>query len=120
MASTAFVPCCVGGLRIAKQASTVFVEIAFPEDVYLTLTDSGLAREQLASRARQLLAVRFFDEKLLSLGKAARLAGLDRWRFIDLLGAHGVPVIDLDEEEFAREMAVVDELASALQGQESS
>lgn len=91
------------------------MEIAFPEDVYLTLTDSGLAREQLASRARQLLAVRFFDEKLLSLGKAARLAGLDRWRFIDLLGAHGVPVIDLDEEEFAREMAVAGGLVARLQ-----
>lgn len=100
------------------EAPTVLLETAIPEDVYLTLRDSGLAREQLASRARQLLAVRFFEEKLLSLGKAARLAGLDRWRFIDLLGVHGVPVIDLDEEEFAREVAVVDELAASLKTQD--
>ena len=90
------------------------VETTIPEDVYLTLKDHGLAREELGTRARQLLAIRFFQENLLSLGKAARLAGLDRWRFIDLLGKHGAPVVDLDEEEFAHEMETVDAVSQSL------
>jgi predicted HTH domain antitoxin len=90
------------------------VETTIPEDVYLTLKDHGLAREELGTRARQLLAIRFFQEHLLSLGKAARLAGLDRWRFIDLLGEHKVPVVDLDEEEFAGELESVDAISQSL------
>ena len=95
-------------------------ETTIPEDVYLTLKDHGLAQEELGTRARQLLAVRFFQEHLLSLGKAARRAGLDRWRFIDLLGEHQVPVVDLDEEEFAREMEAVEALSQSLSQQDPS
>ncbi len=91
-------------------ATMVQLETLIPEDVYLTLRDHGLARRELAEHARQLLAMRYFQEKVLSLGKAAQLAGMDRWEFIDLLGDHQIPVVDLDEEEFALEMTTVNEM----------
>ncbi|HXF64794.1 MAG TPA: UPF0175 family protein [Caldilineaceae bacterium] len=84
------------------------------QDVYLTLRDHGLAREDRSTRARQLLAIRFFQENLLSLSNAARLADLGRWRFIDLLGEHKIPVVDLNEEEFAGEIESVDVLSQSL------
>jgi len=95
-------------------AQAVQVATAIPEDVYLTLKTHGMAREALGVRAGELLAVRFYQDQMLSLGKAARLAGLDRWRFIDLLGKYQVPVLDMDEEGFAEEMAAVDSLVAEL------
>ena len=75
----------------------VQVETTIPADVYLTLKTHGLAKAALGLRA-----------------KAARLAGMDRWRFIDLLGKHQVPVIDMDEDGFAEEMAAVADLVAEL------
>jgi predicted HTH domain antitoxin len=92
----------------------VIIETPVPEDIYLTLQASGVFREALAERSRQLLAVRFYQERILSLGKAARLAGLDRWQFIDLLSENQVAVIDYSDEELAAEFAAVDRLADEL------
>jgi predicted HTH domain antitoxin len=92
----------------------VIIETPVPEDIYLTLQASGVFREALAERSRRLLAVRFYRERTLSLGKAARLAGLDRWQFIDLLSENQVPVIDYSDDELAAEFAAVDRLADEL------
>jgi predicted HTH domain antitoxin len=100
--------------KVMMAAPMVQLETFIPEDVYLTLRDHGLARKELAEQARQLLAMRYFQEKVLSLGKAAHLADMDRWDFIDLLGSHQIPVVDLDEEEFALEMATVDTMIQTL------
>jgi predicted HTH domain antitoxin len=99
-------------------ATMVQLETFIPEDVYLTLKDHGLARRELAEQARQLLAVRYFQEKVLSLGKAASLADMDRWQFIDLLGSYQIPVVDLDDEEFALEMATVEEMIHKLHAED--
>jgi predicted HTH domain antitoxin len=93
---------------------TVTVETQIPEDIYLTLQANGLFREVLAKQSRHLLALRFYQERILSLGKAARLAGLNRWEFIDFLGANNVPIIDYTDEELANEFAAVDQLATEL------
>ena len=93
---------------------TVTVETQIPEDIYLTLQANGLFREVLAEQSRHLLALRFYQERILSLGKAARLAGLNRWEFIDFLSLNNVPVIDYSKEELATELAAVDELTAEL------
>lgn len=92
----------------------VFFETSIPEDVYSTLRAQGLFREKLAERAQRLLAVRFFQERVLSLGQAARLAGMDRWRFIEFLADNDVPVLDMNDEELADEFAAVGQLAHQL------
>ena len=86
---------------------TVTIETQVPEDVYKTLQAHGVFREQLSDQARQLLAIRFYKERALSLGQAARLAGQTRWAFIDLLAANDVPVIDYTAEELAAEFDAV-------------
>ena len=67
-----------------------------------------------AKRSRHLLAVRFYQERILSPGKAARMAGMDRWQFIDLLSENQAPVIDYSDDELAAEFAAVKRLADDL------
>lgn len=95
-------------------AEMVALETQIPEDIFLTLQARGLFKAVLAERSRQLLAVRFYQERVLSLGKAARLAGMDRWDFIEFLSTNQVPVIDHSEEELAVEFAAVERLAGEL------
>ncbi len=93
----------------------IVVETQFPEDIYLTLQASGLFREALAEQSRRLLALRFYRDRILSLGKAARLARLNRWEFIDFLSDNNIPVLDYSDEELAVEFAAVDQLETELQ-----
>lgn len=95
-------------------AQTVMLETPIPEDIWRTLQAAGVFREELARDARQLLAMRFYHKRLLSLGQAARLAGLERWRFIELLSENQVPVIDYSDAELAAEFATVDRLADEM------
>ena len=92
----------------------VVVETQVPEDIYLTLQANGIFREVLAERSRHLLGLLFYQDRVLSLGQAARLAGVSRWEFIDLLADYKVPVIDYTDEELAAEFAAVDQLTVKL------
>jgi predicted HTH domain antitoxin len=95
-------------------SSTVVLETQVPEDVYLTLRARGLFREALAAESRRLLALRYYQDRVLSLGKAARLAGMSLWQFTELLSDNDVPVIDYTDEELEAEFAAVDDLEAEL------
>lgn len=99
---------------MSETTNMVAFETTIPEDVYTVLRGVGINRDTLGETTRQLLAMHLFQTHTLSLGNAARLAGLDKWRFIDLLGRHEIPVIDMDEEEFAKEMTSVEEMLQEL------
>ncbi|MEA3349612.1 MAG: UPF0175 family protein [Chloroflexota bacterium] len=95
-------------------AEMIALETQIPEDIFLTLQARGLFKTALAERSRQLLAIRFYQERTLSLGKAARLAGMDLWDFVEFISTNHVPVIDHSEEELTVEFAAVDQLAEEL------
>lgn len=99
---------------MAVKSRTIVLETEVPEDIYLTLRARGLFRETLAEQSRRLLALRYYRDRILSLGKAARLADMTRWEFIDFLAENDVPVIDLSDEELEAEVAAVDELETEL------
>ena len=67
------------------------LRIDYPAEL-LTLTDAS--PETLASLAREALIVRLYDLGKLSSGQAARLPGLTRWEFLDLLGQYNVSLFD--------------------------
>lgn len=92
----------------------VMIETPMPEDVYRVLQTHGIFRENLVEQAQRLLAMRFYRERVLSLGKAARLAGLDRWAFIEYLSENQTPVLDFDDEELQAEFAAVEEIQAEL------
>lgn len=77
---------------VTKHGQPVFLAVPFDE----TLLREGV---------RVALAVKLFDDEVISLGKAARLAGMALSEFIDHLGALKIPVIRYDEGELERELA---------------
>ena len=95
-------------------SQTVVVEIPVPEDIYLILQASGLLRDNLADQSRCLPAMHFYRDRVLSLGQAAKLAGLSRWDFIDLLSENHQPGIDCGHDELESEFAAVEQLEVAL------
>ena len=88
--------------------------IDLPEELYLSLSASGLTKERIANESRKLLALKCFREKVLSLGRAAELSGLSKWDFIEYLSENDVPVIDHDQDEMKRELETSDMLSERL------
>lgn len=77
---------------VTKHGQPVFVAVPFDE----TLLKEGV---------RVALAVKLFDDEVVSLGKAAKLAGMPQTEFIDHLGALKIPIVRYGKEELERELA---------------
>ena len=92
----------------------VEVETYIPDDVYVTLQAQGVHRSDLARESLRLLALHFYQNRTLSLGKAAKLVGMNLWDFTAYLSDNNVPVIDLDEDELAAEFSAAAQLAVEL------
>ena len=58
------------------------------------LTLAGASPETLGALAREALVVRLYDLGKLSSGQAARVLGLTRWEFLDLLDRYNVSLYD--------------------------
>ena len=72
-----------------------------PSDLLAALkTGAG----DLGRNIRLMAAIAYFQEKKLSLGKAAQLAGMNRLTFMDVLAERGIVVFDYDESMVAREL----------------
>jgi predicted HTH domain antitoxin len=88
--------------------------IDLPEHLYLSLSAFGLTKEKIANESRKLLALKYFKEKVLSLGRAAELSGLSKWSFIEYLSDNDVPVVDYDQDEITMELQVAEKLTERL------
>lgn len=59
-----------------------------------------------AGEAQLYLSMKLFEVGKLSLGQAARLAGYSKRTYMELLGKHGIPVIDYPPGELKDELNV--------------
>jgi len=64
----------------------------------------GKDKHEFESETRVWLATHLFVEKILSLGKAAELAGIGRLEFLEYLQTQKVDVYRYDDEELAEEL----------------
>lgn len=78
------------------------ISIDIPNDLLFTLREQP---GELSHEMRVIAALHFFREKRLSLGQAARFAGLNRVEFLHILAARGVPAFDLSVEDATAEIA---------------
>jgi len=69
-------------------------------------TESPTSRTTIAippsiaeDEARLYLAMKLFEVGRLSCGQAAELAGYSKRTFMEVLGKHGVPVMDYPDQE---------------------
>ena len=86
---------------VAKHGQPVFVAVPLDEPM-------------LQHGVRVALAMKLFQEGVLSAGKAARFAGQDKFRFLQQLADAGIPVVDYPVEELDQELAALD--APGLRG----
>jgi predicted HTH domain antitoxin len=64
-----------------------------------------IGSNQLGENMRLLAAIAYFQDKKLSLGKAAELAGINRIEFMDILAKKGIVIFDYDESELDTELS---------------
>ena len=57
-----------------------------------------------ADEARLLLSIKLYEDKRISLGKAAEMAGYSKRAFMDVLSKRGIPVISVLPEDLDREL----------------
>ena len=76
--------------------------IPYREDL---LVAGGQSQETLEQELRFLLAVKLFELRRLSLGRAAELCSMSKIRFMDELGRLKIPVINLDDDQIQEELS---------------
>jgi predicted HTH domain antitoxin len=79
------------------------VEVAIPEDVLQLLRESKLGERPVADQVRVALAVHLLEEGVISIGRAAEIAGESRAAFEELLAEMGLPPLRYDLEDYQRE-----------------
>lgn len=79
---------------VAKHGHPLFVAVPLDEDL-------------LRSGVGVALAIKLFEERTLSLGKAAKLAGLSYEEFVERLAAIGIPAVDYTAEDLDAELAAI-------------
>lgn len=82
---------------VTKHGQPVFVAVPFDE----TLLREGVA---------VALAVKLFDEEVLTLRQAAKVAGMTLAQFMEECSARDIPVVRYSPEELEQEVKVFDEL----------
>lgn len=78
------------------------IPVPYFEDLMLA---SGRSAEELERELRILLAIKLFELKRVSVGRAAEIAGMGKVAFLDELGRAGVPVIAFAADQLADELA---------------
>lgn len=90
---------------------TYEVKIKVPQEVLYNLHGSLMeAGEDIKRQA----AIRYYKKRTLSLGKAADLAGMTRFEFIDYLRFNGEPVFEYTDEELDQIQRDATELGKIL------
>jgi len=79
---------------VTKHGQPVFIAVPFDENV----VKSGVS---------MALAVKLYEEDVLSLGKAAKFAGCSVVEFSDHLGMDGIPSVRYSAQELEGEVATI-------------
>lgn len=77
------------------------LSIPYSDDL---LVATGKSKDALERELSFLLAVKLFELRRLSLGKAAELCGMKKLNFMDEVGRMGIPVINLDNDQIRDEL----------------
>jgi predicted HTH domain antitoxin len=81
--------------------TTVHVLVAVP-------SDDQTSQEVLAGQVRLVWILDLVRRGRLSVGKGAELAGVDRWRFLEIMAEHRIPVMAYSASDLDRELAQIE------------
>ena len=85
--------------------ATETIEVKIPKELLI-----GIEKEKLVGKIKFFMAMRLYEMKVLSLGKAAELAGKDKEEFMRVLSEHGIDVIRYSKEELEEEIKFLKEI----------
>lgn len=74
------------------------IESEYPESL-LEETDE----QRLAQLAREAFYVKLYQQGMIGSGRGAKLLGISRWDFLDLLGTYNVSIFD-ENIDFEQEL----------------
>lgn len=77
------------------------LSIPYSDDL---LISTGKSKAALEQELCFLLAVKLFELRRLSLGKAAQLCGMSKLNFMDEVSRMEIPVINLDDDQIRDEL----------------
>lgn len=80
------------------------VEIQVPEELLMLLKRTKLGDRKVDDQVRAALAIHLFQEGLVSVGKAASIAGEPRGTFELLLAEMGIPSLRYDLEDYKQDL----------------
>lgn len=80
-------------------------------EVPTSLLQFGIDQYEIQRRLNEWLAIALFTESCISSDKAAKVLGISRLQFLDLLRVHNIAYINYSAEELAEELAAVAQLA---------
>ncbi len=75
--------------------------IEYPEEILISLKED---EKYFLKEVRLFASVKLYELNRLSLGNAAKLAGVDKVDFIKVLGEHKVSIFKLTKEELAKDI----------------
>lgn len=84
-----------------SQTKTCPLTVELPEVVVRLLASTP---EEAALRLKELALIELFRQGEVSSGWAAEQLGITKDDFLDLLYRHGVPYIDMTDEEFLEQL----------------
>ena len=67
-------------------------------------SDLLVEQPETPDEVKVLLAAKLFEGRKVSLGKAAKMCGLSKRAFMEVLGRHRIPVFDYSPEELREEI----------------
>lgn len=59
-----------------------------------------------AEEAKLYLAIKLYELEKVSLGRAAKIAGIPKEKFMEVLGKHKIPVFNYGPEDLEKEMKI--------------
>lgn len=78
-------------------------KVDVPEEVLSLLKESKLGQRPLADQVKAALAIHLFQEGVISIGKAAEIAGEPRATFELMLGEMGIPAVRYTLEDYRQD-----------------
>lgn len=82
------------------------VLVPVPQDLARILR---ISEKELPKTVRIYLAIELYREGVISLGKAAEIAGVSRWEMMEILASKGVS-IQYDEEDLREDVETLERL----------
>ncbi|MHC1577402.1 MAG: UPF0175 family protein [Candidatus Methanospirareceae archaeon] len=79
--------------------ATETIDVKIPKELLI-----GMEKEKLVEEIKIFIAMRLYELKVLSLGKASELAGKNKDEFIETLSKHGIDVLRYSKEELNEEI----------------